>query len=71
MSTPSSKVTVQFFVGLGLAVALYATQNTEWIGALPSWAVAPVSLLVAAVAAYLKAETNPAPSTYTFHKKDQ
>jgi cell shape-determining protein MreC len=65
---PSTKVTTQFLVGLALAVALYLTQNTAWIGSLPSWAIAPVSLVLAAVVAYLRAETNPAPSTYTFKK---
>lgn len=60
MQTPSAKVTTQFIVGLLLAVAAYASQDTSWMGWLPDYLVGPAALLLAAVAAYVKRETNPA-----------
>lgn len=59
MQTPSAKVTTQFVVGLVLAVLAYATQDTSWMSWLPDYLVAPAGVLLAAVAAYMKRETNP------------
>lgn len=62
---PSSKVIVHFAVGAILGVAGYLAKDTSWIGWVPSsltWAVPIVLQLLAAVAAYAKAENRPAPS---------
>lgn len=63
METPSAKVTTQFIVGLVLAVLGYLAVDQSWLGFLPDVAVGPAALVVAAVAAYLKRETNPASSS--------
>lgn len=62
MQTPSAKVITQFLVGMLLAVLAYATADQSWMEWLPDYLRAPAALVVAAVAAYLKRETNPARS---------
>lgn len=59
MQTPSTKVTVQFGIGLALAVALAVGQDAAVIDLLPDWARVILGPVVAAVAAYIKTETNP------------
>lgn len=63
METPSAKVTTQFLVGIVLAVAAYLAKDQSWLDSLPGW-VAPIAgPVLAAVLAYMKAETNPASSS--------
>ncbi len=62
MQTPSAKVTTQFLVGLVLAIVAYATADQSWMGWLPDYLRGPGALVLAAVAAYVKRETNPARS---------
>ncbi len=62
MQTPSAKVLTQFLVGLLLAVLAYATADQSWMEWLPDYLRAPAALVLAAVAAYMKRETNPARS---------
>lgn len=61
---PSTKVTVQFVVGLLLAVAAVLARDTSWLDGLPVWVGPVVAQVLAAVVAYAKAETNPAPSSF-------
>lgn len=63
MQTPSAKVSTQFVVGLVLAVLAYAAQDQSWIDGLPAWVAPIVATALAAVAAYMKRETNPARSS--------
>lgn len=63
METPSSKVTTQFIVGLLAAVLGYLAADQTWLDFLPDAAVSPVGVLLAAVAAYFRRETNPASSS--------
>lgn len=63
---PSTKVLTHFLVGALLAVAGYLAKDTSWVGWIPTsftWAVPVLLQAVAAGAAYLKNETNPAPSS--------
>jgi tetrahydromethanopterin S-methyltransferase subunit C len=64
VQTPSAKVTTQFVVGLVLAVLAYLTQDQSWVDGLPPWAAPIVAQILAAVVAYMKRETNPAPSSF-------
>jgi hypothetical protein len=64
---PSTKVLVHLTVGLVLQLAVFLAKDTTWLGWLPAAAqpIAPIAAqLLAAVAAYVKAETNPAPSSF-------
>lgn len=61
---PSAKVSTQFLVGLVLAVLAYATTDQSWLDGLPDWVGPVVAPVLAAIAAYLKRETNPAPSSF-------
>ena len=63
METPSTKVTWQFVAGLVLAVAAYLAKDQSWLDALPGWVAPVVGPVLAAVLAYMKAETNPASSS--------
>ena len=63
---PSTKVIVHFIAGAALAVAGYLAKDTSWTSWVPTslqWAVPVLLQVVAAAAAYYKAETNPAPSS--------
>lgn len=60
MQTPSVKVTTQFVVGLVAVVVAYAAQDTTWMEWLPDYLKGPAAVLLAAVMAYMKRETNPA-----------
>jgi hypothetical protein len=63
---PSTKVLVHLAVGLVLQVAVFLAKDTTWLAWLPTGLqpIAPIAAqLLAAVAAYVKAETNPAPSS--------
>ena len=63
---PSSKVTTHFLLGAILAVAAYLAKDTSWTAWVPTqlaWMVPIVTQLIAAVGAYYKAETRPAPSS--------
>lgn len=62
MQTPSAKVTTQFFLGLALTVAAYLAQDQTWLDGMPAWVAPVVAPVLAAVAAYMKRETNPARS---------
>jgi urea transporter len=62
MQTPSAKVTTQFVLGLVLAVAAYLARDQSWLDGLPAWVAPIVAPALAAVAAYMKRETNPARS---------
>jgi peptidoglycan/LPS O-acetylase OafA/YrhL len=64
METPSTKVTTQVIVGLVATVLAYLAADTSWLEFVPDGAAGPVALTVAAVAAYLTPETNPASSSY-------
>lgn len=61
---PSTKVTVQFVVGLLLAIAAVLARDISWLDGLPVWVGPMVAQVLAAVVAYFKAETNPAPSSF-------
>ncbi len=69
MQTPSMKVVTQFLVAAMLLVVQRLLSDTAWVAWLPDW-LGPYSefllLLLAAVVAYLKAETNPAMSSFRF-----
>ncbi len=62
MQTPSAKVTVQFVVGIVVAVAAVLAKDTSWLDGLPVWVAPVVAQVLAAVVAYAKRETNPARS---------
>ncbi len=64
MQTPSAKVLTQFAAGLVLDVIAYATADQSWMQELPGpvWLAPVLAQILAAVAAYLKRETNPARS---------
>lgn len=62
MQTPSAKVTVQFVVGIVVAVAAVLAKDTSWLDGLPVWVAPIVAQVLAAVVAYAKRETNPARS---------
>lgn len=62
MQTPSTKVTVQFVVGIVVAVAAVLARDTSWLDGLPVWVAPIVAQVLAAVVAYAKRETNPARS---------
>ena len=62
MQTPSAKVSTQFVLGLLLALLAYAAQDQSWLDGLPAWVGPVVAPVLAAVAAYMKRETNPARS---------
>lgn len=64
METPSTKVTVQFVVGLLAVVLAHLAADVSWLSFLPEWAIGPAGVVLAAVAAYIKRETNPASSSY-------
>lgn len=61
---PSTKVTVQFIAGLLLAIGAVLARDTSWLDGLPLWVGPVVAQVLAAVLAYFKAETNPAPSSF-------
>ena len=61
---PSSKVTVQFVVGLVVAIAAVLARDTSWLDGLPVWAAPIVAQVLAAVVAYVKPENRPAPSSF-------
>lgn len=61
---PSTKVTVQFVVGLLLAIGAVLARDTSWMDGLPVWLGPVVAQVLAAGLAYAKAETNPAPSSF-------
>lgn len=61
---PSTKVLTQFLIGIALAVVAYAVQDQSWLDTLPPWLTPLAAPVLAAVAAYLKSETNPAPSSF-------
>jgi hypothetical protein len=64
METPSTKVRTQFIAGLIGTVLAYLAADQSWLGFVPDAAVGPVGLIVAAIAAYMVPETNPASSSY-------
>lgn len=61
---PSMKVVTQLLAGLVTAVAIELARDQSWIGTLPAGAAVWAPILIGAVAAYFKAETNPAPSSF-------
>ena len=61
---PSTKVLTQLLVGLAVGIAAVLARDTSWLDGLPVWAAPIVVQLLAAVAAYLKRETHPAPSSF-------
>lgn len=62
MQTPSAKVTTQFLVGLVAVIVAYATADQSWMEWLPDYLRGPAGILLAAILAYAKRETNPARS---------
>lgn len=62
METPSSKVVTQLLVGILATVLVYLAADTSWLGFLPPVAAGPVGVIVAALAAYMRTETNPSSS---------
>ena len=63
---PSAKVTTHFLLGAALAVAGYLAKDTTWTGWVPTqlaWLVPLALQALAAVGAYYKSETRPAPSS--------
>lgn len=63
MTLPSAKVTTQFLVGLALTIAAYLAADADLLDNLPGWVAPLAAPVLAAVVAYMKAETNPAPSS--------
>lgn len=61
---PSSKVTAQFIVGIVVAIAAVLARDTSWLDGLPVWVGPIVAQVLAALVAYFKAETRPAPSSF-------
>lgn len=61
---PSMKVVTQLLVALVAAVAIELAKDQRWIDSLPAGAAVWAPIIVGAVAAYFKAETNPAPSSF-------
>ena len=61
---PSMKVVTQLLVALVAAVAIQLAKDQAWIDTLPAGAAAWAPMIIGAIAAYFKAETNPAPSTF-------
>ena len=61
---PSMKVVTQLLVGLVTAVVIRLAQDQSWIDTLPVGAAAWAPIVIGAIAAYFKAETNPAPSSF-------
>lgn len=61
---PSTKVATQFVVGLVAVVLAYLAKDQSWLEWLPEIARPIAGLVLAAVAAYFRAETNPAPSSF-------
>lgn len=64
----SMKVLTQLAVGLVLGIVTVLANDTSWLDSLPPWfgvVVGPVVAQgLAAFAAWLKRETNPAPSSF-------
>lgn len=64
----SMKVLTQLLVGLVLGIVTVLANDTSWLNGLPPWVgvvVGPVvAQSLAAFAAWLKRETNPAPSSF-------
>lgn len=61
---PSMKVVTQLLVGLVTAVVIRLAEDQSWISSLPAGAAVWAPIVIGAVAAYFKAETNPAPSSF-------
>lgn len=61
---PSMKVVTQLLVALVAAVAIQLAKDQSWIDSLPAGLGVWAPIIIGAVAAYFKAETNPAPSSF-------
>lgn len=71
--TPSVKVTTQFLAGTVLFILGQLLSDTSWTAWLPDQAkpfVPFVLLLLAAIVAYLKGETNPPASSFRYRLPD-
>ena len=62
---PSTKVLTQLLVTVVAAVVVALTKDTSWLGFLPAWLAPLVGPALGALAGYFKAETRPAPSSFT------
>jgi len=61
---PSTKVLTQLLVAVLAAVVIHLGQDTAWLGYLPGWLAPLLGPVIGALAAYFKAETRPAPSSF-------
>lgn len=59
----STKVLTQLLVGLAVGILTVLARDASWADGLPVW-VAPIATqVIAAAVAWIKRETNPAPSS--------
>lgn len=61
---PSTKVLTQLLVGLVVGILTVLARDTSWADGLPVWVAPIITQVIAAVVAYVKRETNPAPSSF-------
>ena len=60
----STKVLTQLAVGLVVGILTVLARDASWADGLPVWVAPIVTQLIAAALAWLKRETNPAPSSF-------
>lgn len=60
----SMKVLTQLLVGVALGILSVLARDTSWLDGVPPWVAVVVAQGLAALAAWLKRETNPAPSSF-------
>lgn len=60
----STKVLTQLAVGLVVGILTVMARDTSWADGLPVWVAPIVTQVLAAGLAWLKRETNPAPSSF-------